>query len=266
MDDLAKLGLELEDRLRLRTKIIAYKKLERAQDLATIPDVRRIERPMTFCQIPDMVRVHEWTVGVTTHDQMTGRCMKFCGLQEPADEETRIEAAVLATTWMPSYEESLKQQAEYPRIPAGEAIVLAPLTQGVFEPDVIMLYGNPAQIMMFMCGLQKRQYESFSFSFIGEGDCANSLARCYTTGKPALGLGCYGERAMGQMADGEIVLALPPGELERAVLGLRELAAVGFKYPIRFIGAEHDPFPELAEFYPAERVAEAISRVPKDSA
>jgi hypothetical protein len=68
---------------------------------------------------------------------------------------------------------------------------------------------------------------------------------------------------MGQIADGEILLALPPSELERAVLGLREPAALGFKYPIRFIGAEHDPFPELTEFYPPERVAEAISRLPK---
>jgi len=35
------------------------------QELDEIRDVTRIERPMTFCQIPDMVRVHESTVGVS---------------------------------------------------------------------------------------------------------------------------------------------------------------------------------------------------------
>ncbi len=263
MNDLIRLGSELEERLRLRTKIIGYKRLERAEELDKIPDVRKIDRPLTYCQLPDMVRVHEWTVGVTRDDQMAARCMKFCGLQEATDEDTWVEAAILATTWMPSHEESVKQQAEYPRIPVGGAIVLAPLTAGKFEPEVILVYGYAAQIMMLMCGLQKQKYEKFSFSFLGEGDCANSLARCYTTGKISLGLGCYGERTMGQMADGEILIALPPGELERAVLGLRDLADLGFKYPIRFIGAEHDPFPELEEFYPPERIAETINQLPK---
>jgi hypothetical protein len=68
---------------------------------------------------------------------------------------------------------------------------------------------------------------------------------------------------MGQMDDGEIVLALPPEEMERAVLGLRDLAQIGFKYPLRIIGAGHDPSLELAEFYPPDRVAEAISKVSK---
>ena len=164
---------------------------------------------------------------------------------------------------MPSHEESLKQQSEYPRMPAGEAIVLAPLAEGKFDPEVILIYGNVAQIMMLMCGLQKVKYEHFPFSFLGEGDCANALGRCYSTGKISLGLGCYGERSMGQMADGEIVLALPPTELERAVSGLRELAELGFKYPLSIIGAGHDPFPELVEFYPADRIAEAISEASK---
>ena len=263
MTDYVKLVSEVEDRLRLRTKVIAYKKLDRSEDLDRIPGVHRIDHPFNFCQVPDMVRTHEWTVGVTRDDPMGNRCRNFCGLGEAADDSIWVEAAVMATTWMPNHEESLKQQADYPRMPAGEAIVLSPLTEGIFEPEVILIYASAAQIMMILCGLQKRKYEEFHFSFLGEGDCTNSLARCYTTGKPAIGLGCYGERAMGQMMDGEIILALPPGEVERAVLGLRDLAELGFKYPIRFIGAEHDPGPELAEFYPPDRVSKAIARLPK---
>ena len=123
---------------------------------------------------------------------------------------------------MPNHEESLKQQEDYPRMEAGEAIVMAPLTENKFDPDVVMIYGNVAQIMMLMCGLQKRKYENFDFSFLGEGDCSNSVARCHLTGKVCLTLGCYGERSMGEMDDGEIVLTLPPKELERAVLGLKD--------------------------------------------
>lgn len=263
MADLVYFGKTLEEMLRLSTKIVAYKKFDRTDDLEKIAGVRRIDRPFTFCQIPALVRFYGWTIGVVKADLMNGRCKNLCGLEEATKDGIRVEAAVMATTWMPSHEESLAQQADYPRMSAGEAIVCAPLTEGKFDPDVVLIYANAAQIMMLLCGLQKRQYENFLFSFLGEGDCTNTLARCYSTGKISLGLGCYGERSMGQMADGEIVLALPPNELERAVSGLKDLEHIGFTYPIRIIGAGHDPFPELAEFYPPDRVAEAVGRALK---
>jgi uncharacterized protein (DUF169 family) len=104
--------------------------------------------------------------------------------------------------------------------------------------------------MMILCGLQKQKYERFQFFFIGEGACADSLAQCYITGKPSLAIPCYGERAMGQVPDDEIVIALPPGEMERASSGMKKLAKIGFKYPIAFIGGLADPAPVLAQFYP----------------
>jgi uncharacterized protein (DUF169 family) len=263
MTDLAHLGKTLEETLRLSTKIVAYKKLDAVEDLEKIADVKRIDRPFTFCQIPALVRFYGWTIGAAKADQMNGRCKNLCGLEEATKEGIWVEAAVMATTWMPSHEESLSQQADYPRMSAGEAIVCAPLTENKFDPDVILIYANVAQIMMLMCGLQKRRYENFPYSFLGEGDCTNTLARCYSTGKISLGLGCYGERSMGQMGDGEILLAMPPYELERGILGLNDLKEIGFAYPMRIIGAGHDPFPELAEFYPPDRVAEAVGRAMK---
>jgi uncharacterized protein (DUF169 family) len=160
------------------------------------------------------------------------------------------EAAMLSTTWFASPEEALKQQQETPRVPVGEAIVVAPLGKEKFEPEVVSIYANPAQVMMILCGLQKEKYERFQFFFIGEGACADSLAQCYASGKPAVAIPCYGERTMGQVADDEIVVALPPGELGLAVSGMKKLAKIGFKYPIPFIGGLTDPTPILAQFYP----------------
>ena len=156
---------------------------------------------------------------------------------------------MLSTTWFRSPEEALQQQGEYYRIPVGGAVVLAPLIKQKFEPEVVLIYGNPAQIMMVMCGLQKVKYERFSFSFIGEGACTDSLAQCYLTGKPAVSIPCYGERSMGGVSDDEMAIALPHSELERAVTGLKELAKIGFKYPINSIGPWLDPTPLLSSIY-----------------
>jgi hypothetical protein len=55
---------------------------------------------------------------------------------------------------------------------------------------------------------------------------------------------------MGQVADDEMVVALPQGELGRAISGMKKLAKIGFKYPIPFIGGLAAPNPILAQFYP----------------
>jgi len=183
---------------------------------------------------------------------MLKRCKGIHGLRSVSEEDMEQEAAGLATTWMPSPEEGMKQQKDYPRIPAGEAIVVGPLAQANFEPEVILIYGNPAQIMMIMSAMQKVKYERFQFYFIGEGACVDSLGQCYNTGKPSLSIPCYGERSLGQVADDEIIIALPPGEIDRAIKGLKMLeeSAVPFKYPIGKTGAFMNPSILLQQAYP----------------
>lgn len=253
-------GMELENLLRLRTRIISYKRLGGAAELDRILGVHRVQHGLTFCQVPDMVRVHGLTIGLTNDGKMGDRCMSFCGLVDYTNEKMYESAATLATTWFGSPEESLQQQRDCYRIPATEAIVLAPLAEGKFDPDVILIYANAAQIMMTMCGLQKQKYERIWSSFVSEGNCGNSLAQCFVTGKPALSMASYGERCFGQVLDDELILALPPSYMERTILGLKKLAMKGLKYPIRFMGAEHSPTNEAREFYPPDVVKEAISK------
>jgi uncharacterized protein (DUF169 family) len=249
MNDWSELGAELENTLRLKTKIIAYRRLEKAEELDTIKNVIRLDRFFTFCQVPFMVRVNGITVGITKENKILDRCSRIFGLRQATEKSMNAEAAMLSTTWFRSPEEALQQQGDYYRIPIGGAIVLAPLTKQKFKPEVLLVYGNPAQIMMILCGLQKVKYERFSFSFIGEGACSDSLAQCYITGKPSVSIPCSGERSMGGVSDDEIVVALPPGELERAISGLKELAKIGRKYPIDSTGPLLDPTPLLSGIY-----------------
>lgn len=250
MSTWAEKSQKLSDMLRLRTAPVAFKTLQKTEDLEQIPGVKRWKKTCTFCQVPYLARVVGLTVGITTGDGMLDRCKRLHGLLPTTEESMNNEAQMLAGTWMPSREEAMLQQHDYPLIPVGEAIVVGPLATAQFDPEVILVYGNPAQIMMIMCGLQKVKYERFQFFFIGEGACADSIAQCYTSGKPALAIPCYGERSMGQVADDEIVLALPPGEFDRVLQGLGTLKKAGFKYPITMIGGLANPMSALANFYP----------------
>ncbi len=243
------MGESFKSLLRLRTEPVAFRRLEKAEEVEKIPNVVRVRSGFTYCQVPFRVRVLGQTVGVTD-DPIGDRCSRLHGLRPATARSRQREAEMLSMTWFANPAEALKQQQETPRVPLGEALVAAPLSKGKFDPEVVSIYGNPAQIMMVLCGLQKEKYERFQFFFIGEGACADSLAQCYFSGKPALAIPCYGERAMGQVADDEIVIALPAGELDRAISGITMLGKIGFKYPIAFIGALADPTPILAQFYP----------------
>lgn len=252
MTDLAGLGRELQDTLRLKTNIVAYRRFEKAEELAGIGRAHRLRQLTTFCQLPFLARTMGVTIGVTRDDPLLPRCKRFFGLKEASEADNRAEAAMLATTWFCSAEDGLKQLTESPHIPPGEAIAISPLVKDRFEPEVILVYGNPAQIMMVLCGLEKEKYERFRFYFIGEGACVDSLAECYLNGKPAVSLPCYGERGLGQIADDEIILALPPGELERAISGIKRLAksSIGLTYPVQFIGGVADVAPVFNRIYP----------------
>ena len=252
MADWGAITNELEMLLKLRNYPIAYKRLEDAAELETIRKVRRLNRFMLFCQLPALVRNRGWTVGVTAQEGISPRCARIHGLASPTEKSKAEESAQLSTTWFASPEEAMRQQEDYPRIPPGEALVLAPLASGKFEPDVVLIYGNPAQLMMILCGLQKIRYERFEFFFIGEGACADSLAQCYTSGRPSIAIPCFGERRFGEVLDDEMVLALPPALVETAVEGLRKLSKVGLRLPIPFHGAEFDPSQALAMAYPPE--------------
>jgi uncharacterized protein (DUF169 family) len=238
--DWAKLTRELERLLRLGTSPIAYKRLEKMAELDKIPEVIQLDRRASFCQVTALVRRIGLTVGVTRVN-LGERCARLNGLAPTTEKEVAWEANSFARTWFANVEEARKQMAAYPLIPAGEAVVLAPLASGKFDPDVVLIYGNPAQMMFLMNGLQFKDYERFQFFFIGEGSCADGLAQCYTTGKPALAIPCLGEREFGTVTEDEMIMALPPRMIAKAVEGLQALEARRIGFPIKYLGPSCDP-------------------------
>jgi len=247
--DWAGLTQGMERLLRLKTSPVAYKRLEKVEELDKIPEVVRLDRRASFCQVPALVRSIGLTVGAT-RDNFGERCARINGLAPTTEKQVAWEATAFATTWFATAEEARKQMAEYPLVPPGEAVVVAPLAAGKFDPDVILIYANPAQMMLLMNGLQFKDYERFQFFFIGEGSCADGLAQCYTTGKPALAIPCMGERAFGAVSEDELVMALPPGMMAKSVEGLQALKERGIGYPIMYLGPLCDPSPVLTQIYP----------------
>jgi uncharacterized protein (DUF169 family) len=135
--DWKELTREMECLLRLKTSPVAYKRLEKMEELEKIPEVMRLNRKASFCQAPALARMVGMTVGMTKND-LGERCARICGLAATTEKEVSWEANAFANTWFATAEEARKQMAAYPLVPPGEAIVLAPLASAKFDPDVIL--------------------------------------------------------------------------------------------------------------------------------
>jgi uncharacterized protein (DUF169 family) len=222
----ADLASELRSKLWLRTHPIGYKRFENPGDLDKIPDLKRPEHFSVFCQMIAQARKLGLTVGAKDTDPVYSHCARIHGLMAiPPGLDTPVHGL----KWCGSWEDERKRFKAFPRIMAGGGVVLAPLSTITFDPDVILIYGDPAQIILIIQSMQKKEFERFQFACMGESSCADSLADCYLSGKPKVGLPGVGERVLGHVREDELVIALPPLYMDRALDGLREL---GLTYPI----------------------------------
>ncbi|MEW5722435.1 MAG: dephospho-CoA kinase [Thermodesulfobacteriota bacterium] len=245
--DWAPMIRRFEQLLRLRSFPVAFKMLEDRADLEKIPFLRPCAEKVTLCQLITRVRCFDWTVGATTENFLSPACPSIIGLAETP--ELFRDGTFRSIVWVRTREDGRRYEASIPKLPVGryQAVALAPLVYNPFDPDLVLLYANPAQMMLLINALQFEDYEVLRFFCVGESSCADAIVRCYQDGKPALTIPCYGERRYGHAQDDELVMALPASYLAKALRGLETLYRRGVRYPICFAGAERD----LSASFPA---------------
>ncbi len=235
-----KLVRRMEILLRLRSFPVAMKMLEKKEQLQEVPFLRRPEHKVTMCQLINLVRNFDWTVGAGIENFGLPTCSSILGLNElPSFYK---DGTFRSIVWVQTKEDGRRFEEAIPRLPTGqyEAVAMAPLVYDPFEPDIVLIYGNPAQMILLINALQFEDYRVMQFHCVGESSCSDAIARCYLDGKPQLSIPCYGERRYGHAQDDELVMAIPAKDMEKALRGLEILYRRGVRYPISFAGAEGD--------------------------
>ncbi len=256
--DWEKLVRRIEQLMRLKSFPVAFKMLRRKEDLDQVPYLRRPEGKMTLCQLITLVRNFDWTVGAELDDFVSPVCPSILGLTDTP--EIYKDGTFRSIVWVKSKKDGRKYEASIPRLPLGEyeAVVMAPLVYNPFEPDIVLIYANPAQMMLLINSLQFEDYEVMQFYCVGESSCSDAIARCYLSGKPSLTIPCYGERRYGHAQDEDLVMALPAAMMEKALKGMEALYRRGVRYPISYAGAEQDFSDTLGRAYGGVELIEAI--------
>ena len=247
--ELSEANAVLERTLRPASFPVGLKLLQSEE--AIPPRVRRPMRDLgvrvATCQLWNIARRYGWSLAASREELACPPGKVVLGM-EPAIPYY-LEGHLCAGMYTATAEAGARTEATTPRLPYGRygALLVAPLARIPVEPDVVLLYGNPAQVLLLTAAALYAQGGRLEASFSGRLDCADILPGTLETGRPQVILPCYGDRIFGQTQDHELAFALPAAKLPELLEGLEGLHRGGVRYPIPSFLRYEARFPESYE-------------------
>ena len=239
--DWAALVEDLNRFLRLRATPIGMKLYETVEEMEAVPRIRRPGAVHTTDQIVGQACRNGWTVGITADDLVGAQCSTVIGLHPRNDEW--LSGEHMAGVWFDTVEDSSRHQHAMDVVDYGryEAMAVSPLANGRLDPpDIALIYATPAQMILFINGLQWTGFNKLNWGCVGESACADSWGRALRTGEPSLSIPCFAERRYGGVMEDELLMAIPPRYLPKVIDGLDHLSRNGLRYPIAPYGVNND--------------------------
>jgi uncharacterized protein (DUF169 family) len=113
-------------------------------------------------------------------------------------------------------------------------VLMAPTDRAKFEPHVILIYGNPAQIWLtlsgYLFGTGKTHLDAKMSWGLG---CTNYITRAIQTDEAQFAIVGTGERLVPHPQDQECAFSIPWSKIEKTIKGLETNYQTGvFRYPV----------------------------------
>src|SRR5689334_1764652 len=243
---------DLEQLLKLRSIPFGMKLFADRAEMEAIPRIRRPEHVHTLDQVVGQASRLGWTVGVTAEDLVGAQCRAVVGLGA-AKTDDWYASGQMTGVWFASQADASAHQQAMTCVPDGryEALAVGPLASGKLDPpDIALFYATPGAMIYFINGLQWSGYKRFDWSVVGESACADSWGRALAKREPSLSIPCFAERRYGGVLDDEMLMALPPDYLPKAIAGMEALSKNGLRYPFPQYGIQQDVRAGMAVSYP----------------
>lgn len=223
-DILQKTGVELKELLKLKSSPLAIKLLEKE---LSIPDgakrpVKDFGRHLSLCQAYSIARRQGLTIAMTKEDMWCFYPVIGYGLEAPVD--FFMEGNTRYPETVDSAEAAKKWAKDYPRLNKKyEAVVFAPLENMSFEPDVVMIYADSAQILYIVKALTWKTGVDLPIQprLCPVASCVYSMVLPLISSSYAVTFPDGGERMRAIASDDEIVFSLRAGKLPALIEGVR---------------------------------------------
>lgn len=201
---------------------------------------------INLCQGTNFARRYGWRMGFLDDDMACPLSVPIFGFKPDPDFVTRGEH--IHPDFTDDLEKAAKTQAAQPKAKNGSigAILLGPLAKVDFEPDVVLVYGSPAQIVRLVQAALYHHGGAIESRFSGRCACAQEFVYPHQTQKCNVVVPAQGERMFAMTADDEMCFAIPRAEFENLADGLLVTHKRGVsRVPTPFFGMRARPqFPE----------------------
>jgi len=234
MTDTKTADRELQTYIRPQTFPVAIRMLKPGE-----PIPERAKRPARDfkklsmnCQVIDMARRYGWMIALTREDHICSLGIAALGFEKPTHLHT--SGTLCEGMYTETKEAGRHSEAASDRFAPGDytTLLVAPLDRATFEPHLVCVYANPAQVMRLTQASLWKRGGKLASGFSGRIVCSDIIVTTMLTGEPQVILPCSGDRIFGQTQDHEMAFTIPWDRMEEIVEGLRGTHAGGIRYPI----------------------------------
>lgn len=229
MDEKKKISDGYMSILRLRTLPVGVKLFEKRENLPGNCEI--LDQPYTFCQFVTLARVYGRTLGVINENLVCAVAKAFLGFADfPKDLAQRF--AFMRTSTAQAFEKILQSGL---RLKANQtqAALVSPLEEIPIDPDVVLLFGDGAQMTRLIYSATYETGERLNINTAAEcGTCGEGVAAAFIKDKPTVSFPCYGTRRFALAEDNELIFSFPYKYSQEILRALNITHKGGFKYPI----------------------------------
>ncbi len=248
--NLAEEGKFFMETLRLKTFPVGVKFI---RDPEEIPEKARrpslfLKKRITICQGVTMARNYGWPVALMADDIICVPALLAFGMTPAPNAEDELSTLFCEVGFKNDKELSMEELKGMSLLEKNEfkGILVFPLSKAKVEPDVIVIYGNPAQVSRLVQGATYGSSSRVSGSFGGKVECTEYLVSPFRTGEPRVVIPGLGDRIFSMTMDDEMVFSFPLSFLDNLVEGLREAGKrIGARYPITYYQNFQPEFPKV---------------------
>jgi uncharacterized protein (DUF169 family) len=220
----------------------------------------RIKRPqkdlgirVAVCQAIALSRRYGWGLAIGREDLSCPLAHVAFGFSPslPFYEEGNL----CAEMYTHDLESGARSEASVPKLEAGhhERILISPLSRATFHPEVVVFYGNSAQVMRLLAAALYKKGGHLTSHHAARIDCAELVNRTMATGLPQVVLPCYGDRVFAQTGDDEMAFSWPFELSGEMIEGLEGTHRGGVRYPVpsflRYTGDFPEKYQELSRLW-----------------
>ncbi|MFX0092631.1 MAG: DUF169 domain-containing protein [Candidatus Hodarchaeota archaeon] len=243
MEKWKNIGRALEEILRPQTYPLAVKLVKDESEFSE--RTRRPEQKISICQALTLSRRYGWTMGITEKDSGCPGANLAYGWTKIIDESMLAQFFLGAGyTSDEAGAEKILQNMDHLEPGKYGGIIVSPLTRTKIVPDVILVYGNPAQIMRMIQGAMYKDGMKVKSELGGvAASCTEGIIRTFNTGNYQVVIPGNGDRIFAITFDDEMLFAIPAGKANDIIVGMRGQQFA--KYPIPITLQMPPPFPGL---------------------